>query len=441
MKTIHFDYAREAEQNPYIGFTSFQHFGTEILYSDLVVKPENNMTETEHVECYPIPDYVEENGASQGYYPACSVVYIRILWKEFEPEKGQFNLYLIEDILQKAKNKGQTVMFRLMPHSTRESDDVPAWVKTLIDCPPRPLGKREKISPRSPMFLELFGNAIRVLGEHFDKDPAFAFVDISLPGAWGEGSSCRLFSKELICRFVDIYKDVFQNTLLIGQMSEPQYIHAIADECPVGGRADCIGHPKLMSEYMPGYIEPIKELWKTGHISFESYWWLGEWMRKEWDIDSIIRLTLSWHISTFNAKSLPIPNEWKDKIDGWLDKMGYHFVIRRISFQEELKAGDTLTLGLDIDNVGVAPIYHGIPLYIKLKNNEREYILDTKVDIRKWIDGSYHEDIVLSLPADIATGSYSLELGIGGGDYPPVLFATNAPADGHFAIVDTITVK
>ena len=84
-----FKYKREAKQNPYIGFVSFQHFRNDELYSDLIVKPENNMTETEHVECYPVPDYVEEKGRAQGYYPDSSVVYIRILWKEFEPIEGE----------------------------------------------------------------------------------------------------------------------------------------------------------------------------------------------------------------------------------------------------------------------------------------------------------------------------------------------------------------
>ncbi len=80
-----YSYQREMGQNPYTGFTSFQHFGNGKLYSDLIVRPENNMTETEHVECYPIPDYVEEKGREQGYYPQCTICYIRVLWKEFEP--------------------------------------------------------------------------------------------------------------------------------------------------------------------------------------------------------------------------------------------------------------------------------------------------------------------------------------------------------------------
>lgn len=209
-----YNYSKEKRQNPYIGFTSFQHFRNDALYSDLVVKPENNMTETEAVECYPVPDDVEEKGKEQGYYPDCSVVYIRILWKEFEPYENEYNYSFIESILQNAKNNDQTVMFRLMQHSTRESDDVPDWLKTKIECPPRPKGMREKSCPSDPKFLEYFDRAIRAFGERFDSDPTLSMVDISLPGAWGEGSHCDLFTEEQLKNFTNIYTDVFKNTFL-----------------------------------------------------------------------------------------------------------------------------------------------------------------------------------------------------------------------------------
>lgn len=34
----------------------------------------------------------------------------------------------------------------------------------------------------------------------------------------------------------------------------------------------------------------------------------------------------------FNGKSLPIPYEWKEKIDDWISKMGYHFMIEYFKY-------------------------------------------------------------------------------------------------------------
>ena len=100
MKINRFSYKKEPFQNPYTGILSFQHFGTDTLYSDMIVRPENNMTETEHYECYPVPGYVKENGREEGYYPEASVVYIRILWKEFEREQGVYDYGFVTDVIK-----------------------------------------------------------------------------------------------------------------------------------------------------------------------------------------------------------------------------------------------------------------------------------------------------------------------------------------------------
>ena len=267
-----FNYKREEKQNPFIGFTIFQHFSSDELYSDLVVKPENNMTETEHVECYPVPAYVEQKGKEQGYYPDCSVIYIRILWKEFEPLENQYNYSFIEDILSRAKHNRKSVMFRLMQHSTRESDDVPEWLKQKIECPARPVGMRVKDCPRDPRFLKYFGRAVRAFGERFDSNPTLEFMDISLPGAWGEGSHIDLFTQEQLKEYVDIYTDVFKNTLLIGQTCIPWLVHHSNEKTSMGWRADCIGRPNLTYEMLPPKVEKMGDIWKRGHVSFEAYW-------------------------------------------------------------------------------------------------------------------------------------------------------------------------
>ena len=438
MKTVRYQYQREKKQNPYIGFTSFQHFRNDELYSDLIVKPENNMTETEHVECYPIPDYVEEKGKEQGYYPDCSVVYIRILWKEFEPKEGEYNYAFIEDILQKARENDQTVMFRLMQHSTRESDDVPDWLKEKIDCPARPEGMRVKDCPSDPKFLEYFGRAIRAFGERFDSDPTLAFVDISLPGAWGEGSHVELFTEEQLASFVDIYTDVFKNTLLIGQTCIPWLVAYSNQKTSMGWRADCIGRPNLTYEMLPPKAEKMGDIWKKGHVSFEAYWWLGEWDRQGWDLDKIMETLLSWHVSTFNAKSLPIPFKWKDKIDDWVAKMGYHFVIDEVETQTSVKCGEQLAVRLAVDNVGVAPIYKRLSLYLRLKNDAYVQTFETDIDIRKWIEGKYQEIIVLQIPAFMPKGEYELQIGIGGNGELSVVFATNAKQDDEYSVLGMV---
>ncbi len=433
-----YSYQREIGQNPYTGFTSFQHFGNDKLYSDLIVRPENNMTETEHVECYPIPDYVEENGREQGYYPECTVCYIRVLWKEFEPRQGQFNYDFIQSILDKAAEQNQSVMFRLMPHSTRETDDVPDWLKSIIDCPSRPAGMRVKTSPSDPRFLDFFGNAIRHLGEHFDSNPTLKFIDTAIAGAWGEGSS--IFSTEQQLKIADIYTEVFKSTMLIGQCSHTPLMKHLLSSVDAGWRADGVGEACQTKEGLPKYVAQIPNAWQKGHVTCESYWWLGEWMRKGWDIDEIIEATLGWHISSFNAKSLPIPAQWKEKIDSWVAKMGYHFVIDEIFHNEGANRGELFEIRLCVDNVGVAPAYFPLPLYINLKGANRDLLFKTEVDITMWIEGKYSENITLTLPEDMPAGEYFVQLALGGNGHPTAYFATNAEFDGKYYTLSRINV-
>lgn len=426
--------------NPYIGFTSFNHFRGEALYSDCITGRSNGVAscETESYECYPVPEGVEEKGREQGYYPDNTVAYIRVLWKEFEPEQGKYNYDFIEEIIEKAKEKGQTLMFRLMPHSTCERDDVPDWLKKIMPCPARPAGMRVKDSPTDPRYLKLFGKAIEKLGERFDKEPTLDCIDVSLGGAWGEGSTS--FSEEATKELMDIYVRVFQQTKLVGQFSNVSMLNYISEKRPIGWRADGTGSPKHMNEIFPARFPLIKkELWKTAPVSFESYWWISEWKRQGWDIDDIIEKTLSWHISTFNTKSFPIPYEWQEKIEYWIEKMGYRFVIREIDCPETVSVGQVLEFGLTIENKGVAPIYNNLPLKIRIKR-AKTFDFVTDIDVREWLPGERMEKINICLPHDIELGEYELSIAVGGGNYPIVNFANNIQTDKEFNTLTTINI-
>ena len=438
--TNYFEYKREEGQNSNTGFMSFQHFKDEALYSDCVVLPENRMCETEHYECYPIPEYVLQNGKEEGYYPETSIAYIRFLWKEFEPERGKYNYEFVQNIIDKAKAKGQTLILRLIAHSTRACDDVPEWLKDLVDCPSRPDGMRVKDSPTDPLFLELFGEAIRKLGEKFDSDPTFDTIDISLPGAWGEGHGLHLYKEEDLEKLFGVYVSAFKHTRLIGQVLKPELIERFSKTCSVGMRGDGFGDANHIYNVYPPAFQKLSNLWQTAPISFEAFWWLGEWKRKGWDIDEIIQISLEWHISSFNAKSLPVPNEWKEKIDNWVAKMGYHFSIDYFKFPQKAEVGDEIELKLGVDNVGVAPMYDKIPLYVKLKGEE-EYEFKTDLDVTKWLPDKSAEKINIIIPDSIKRGSYDIEIGIYGQNYPLVYFATNAVRDEKFYKVGKIEIK
>ena len=440
-KTNYFGYHREEGQNPYIGFMSFQHFRGEKLYSDIVVKPENRRTETERVECYPVSADAEENGRAEGWYPDSSMVYIRFLWKEFEPEQGIYNYDFVENILNEAKRHQQTLIFRLMAHSSRAEDDLPEWLKKLIPCPERPPMERIKDSPTDPLFMELFLKAVTALGKRFDSNPWLDAVDISLPGAWGEGHKLELYPEDLLKTIVDTYASAFPNTQLITQSIRPDLVKYAKKYTNLGWRGDGLGDAYHIQEAYPPRIEKMGDQWKFAPVSFESYWWLGEWKRQGWDLDMIVEKTLQWHISSLNPKSMPIPFDWKEKCEEWISRMGYHYTIDYVTLPEIAKAGENIELTVVIRNVGSAPCYKPLPLVLRLTGNGKSYDFQQACDIRRWLPGTHTETFGVKIPAQLAPGRYALEIGLISPHADVVYFATTAPRNGGFYEIGSIIVE
>ncbi len=414
----------EPISNPYIGFTSYQKFRGDPLFSDIVVRPENNGTETERTECYPVSAATAQNGMLEGFYPDTEVAYIRILWKDYEPQRGAYNDALIADILEKAKARGQTVMLRLLPHSTRARDDVPDWLKTLIPCPERPEGQRVKDSPADPVYLRHLSNAIEAIARRFDGNPTLDVMDISLTGAWGEGHRLDRYPREALESLVDVYTRSFTHTRLVGQSAAPWLVEYACRSCPCGWRGDGVGEPNHMTVKYPLAAEQIPDVWQRAPVSFESYWWLGEWERRGWDIDEVIEKTLAWHVSTFNAKSFPIPAKWEDKIRFWLSKMGYHLFLEHFAYPGRAQPGDVLQFRILAENRGVAPIYNAIPLRLRLQSEDKTFCFTTGIDVRQWLPGKHAAAFEVALPSDIPAGTYSAELSISGEETPVIRWET-----------------
>lgn len=429
-----FSTTEELLNNPYIGFTSFQHFRGEKLFSDCAT------TEGWTKEHYPVYDWVEENGREQGYYPDTEIAYFRILWRDFEKCEGAYDYTLTDEIFKKAEEKNQSVMLRIMPHTTRQNEDVPDWLREYIDCPLRPDSERKKDSPKDSLFLKKFACAVEALGNRYDGRESFYAMDISLTGAWGEGHGYYEFSEDDIRLLVDTYLKAFKKTHLLGQVCAPELVNYANKTRPVGFRADGLGETQHMGYYLPKNIFNIKDVWRKAPVSFETFWYLTEWKNQGWDIDYIIEQSLKWHVSSINAKSSTIPYEWKDKIEAWLKKIGYRFAIRFAEYPESAKAGDKLEINLWIENIGVAPIYNKLPFTLRLRNQDSNIEFKTDIDARKWMPGDTMEEFLIELPNKILSGRYVLECRLGGGNFPIVKFAfdTECTDDGYYRLADIL---
>lgn len=219
----------------------------------------------------------------------------------------------------------------------------------------------------------------------------------------------------------------------------------------VGYRFDCLGDIGFWAEDQDGWshmydyypqqlIETgMQDAWKKGPVSLEICYTFTNWKRLGGfgleEVQYIFDQALKWRISSFNAKSSPVLEEWEELVDEWIKQMGYRFVLRRFSFPREVTPSGKLDFTSWWENKGVAPIYRQYPLAIRLHNGDASRILLTGVDIREWMPGDNLYNDAVYLPHDLPPGEYQLELAL----VEPIYELGKEPKPAVKLAIDSIT--
>jgi hypothetical protein len=160
----------------------------------------------------------------------------------------------------------------------------------------------------------------------------------------------------------------------------------------------------------------MAEAWKKAPIAHEICGTFGSWKEKQGYTAEVVKYifeqALKWHVSTFNAKSSPVPAEWRPLVDEWLKKMGYRFVLRKFTYPSRIAPQGKLAFRTWWENKGVAPAYREWPLALRLKNMQRTEVFTTDADLRTWLPGDIVYDSAVFLPVDMPEGQYDLEIAI-----------------------------
>jgi len=407
--------------NPGIGFMTFQRFNGDALNEGI-----------DWTEGYPI-DYQEFDGnLTNKDHPATTIAYWRIYWRFMEPGQGKYRWDMLDMALQTAKSRGQTLLLRIAPYGKEDDNDVPGWYRQIVG-PNKVWGHTYPanewvVDPEDPRYAEYFGDFIRAMGNRYDGHPDLEAVDLSIVGAWGEGAGSELLSQSTREALVDSYTDVFRKTPLIALLMDRETNMYANSQIPVGWRVDCIGDLGFwaadengfthMYDFYPNNINDygVKDDWKRSPLSFEICGTFLRWKEKEGydrdDVRYIFNETLKWHISSFNAKSSPVPGEWKDLVDDWLRKMGYRFVLKRFLYPDEVKKNGRLPFKSWWENKGVAPCYKDFTFAIRLKKKDIVSVLPTDANIKEWLPGDIIYDNSVFIPSNIPAGIYDVQVSI-----------------------------
>jgi hypothetical protein len=430
---VRFDETDEVLTNPGIGFTTFQRFNGD-----------KTNTGVGWTEGKPIEYQKFDGDLITPDHPMSSIAYFRVYWRFLEPEMGKYNWAMIDHALTTAHERKQKLMLRIAPYGSgkkiNDDTDVPAWYRKMIGDKNEWMASGEegwRADAEDPSYALYFGRLISELGKRYDGHPDFESVDLSIIGFWGEGRGSEILTDKTREALVRAYTDNFRKTPLIMLLTDEKTNKYGLSQANVGWRVDCIGDLGFwaddkekpgwthMYDYYPqGIINfGMQDAWKTAPVSLEVCGtiksWKGEKGSCEYcqgytvdDVNYIIDETLKWHISSFNAKSSGVPDEWRPLIDRWLKKMGYRFVLRSFSYPEFVSRGEKIDFLSWLDNKGVAPIYGRYLLAIRLKNDKSSQVFVTDANIHSWFPGDNIYDDGVFVPLDMEAGNYQIQIGI-----------------------------
>jgi hypothetical protein len=150
-------------------------------------------------------------------------------------------------------------------------------------------------------------------------------------------------------------------------------------------------------------------------------------------------------VSVLNAKSSPIPIEWRSRVDEFLTKVGYRFVLRQMTHASEAQPGRTLLLHSRWENIGVAPIYHDWPLAYRLRSAEDHVVARwaSTAQLRQWLPGVHEVEDAVTLSEDVPEGSYVLDVAIldQGGRVPFVDLAISGKRQDRWYPISTVMIR
>ena len=425
--------------NPGIGFTTFQRFNGDTLNAG-----------TKWTEGFPIQYQPFHGNLKNKDFPDTSIAYFRVYWRFIEPEKGVYDWSMLDKALRTAHQRHQTLMLRIAPHGTDRKGDVPAWYRKETGEQYHPIkggwqattGKW-LINPENPLYAKEFGAMIRAVGARYDGDPDLDLVDISILAAWGEGAGSNLLTEKTRRALLDSYLDSFHKTPLVTQLGDPETVaytlsrawggpedslakeeraSALDRQRPrIGWRADCLGDmggfSKTRNLMTDDYPEAIVKLglsnqWKTAPVTMEVCGVMQNWKNNGWSMRYIIDQAIKWHVSSFNAKSSPVPAGWRPEVNRWLNRMGYRFALRRFTYPATVNASRKLAFTSWWENEGDAPAYRNYPVALRLSDAKSSVVLVTGADVRTWLPGDNLYNNSVFVPASIPDGDYKLAIAL-----------------------------
>lgn len=360
------------------------------------------------------PDKNPLKGWNSGWWDdrqEASVGFQYIKWKDFEPRNGEFDYGAIEDIIDRPGSENRHVALRLYCdwHGDQQtSRGCPDWIYSQVGVKRiRGDNGRYITDYNDPRYIDQAIQAIQALAQRYDNDPRMHSFQLGILGYWGEwhtyGSDYEI-SEQAQMQILNAYQNAFSKAKLVGRYP---WRPILSDANGIGFHNDYFrpnnGHSKEFDESVDA-----GQKWLNGPIGGE----IPPGLSGN-DFDALYLTSQGTEMIEQGRYSTMKPTSVSGAhLSSHMRLhrlMGYNYQIQRALFAESIFRSDPLSVNLQVENIGVAPLYYDWQVQFALLNGQNEPVVVSNADS---VDlTSKMPDEVFDLSATIAPQS------VGGGSY------------------------
>jgi hypothetical protein len=321
----------------------------------------------------PMADYPD---AAEGE----SLVYLEILWSDFEPEEGQYDFSALEKKydLVRWRQEGKHAVLRFLCDNpgTQAHRDIPDWLyQKTGDGVDYTISYGKGYAPdyTNSTLIAAHRCAIEALGAYFSRDNFVLYVELGSLGHWGEwhvysaAGLPGIPAAQVCAQYVEPYVESFKTAKLL--MRRP---FGFVAQYGLGVFNDMVGAADDTDEWL-GWLqnggsydqspepEPLAaqpDIWNTAPVGGEFTSSIPMENMLGGDLGGTLRQLAASHMSFLGPKC-PHGQTGSDTqaVQAVKQKLGYQYWISQAKRQ-----GDTLVLTWR--NSGAAPFYWDWPVYL-----------------------------------------------------------------------------
>ena len=331
------------------------------------------------------------------------LVFIPVLWSQWEPEQGKYDVTWLEETfqIQRWREAGKHAVLRFMCDVPGEEAhmDIPDWLfqqtgdGTFYSTA---LGQGYSPNYSNETLLQCHAQALQALGEYCSRDNFVSFVELGSLGHWGEWHASDNAGRSIlpdagICQqYMDLYTRCFPAQALLTRRSYRGavergmgvYNDMVGDEQATlqwqswleqGGSQETLGEPLALTALEDyGLVSPAGGELTSSRSKAEL---LGE------GLGDLLASVSSAHLTFLGPNTPDLTNQAiATARESLLRRMGYRIYIPRLETRYDFHAR-SLELRLNWANEGNGGFFFDWPVTVSVYDREKTLLYQQQLDL------------------------------------------------------------